>query len=142
MRNRKLKKLLNLWQKNDLISQAQAENILKFMKERQKETFFRLLKWLMILGAFWLVFGLIATIITLLEIDFFHKIFVKIGEIFVHFGQFVYTWVLLPIHDLIIHPVCSFIEKIFKSERHFFYFGTYSLIISLIPSNTTVLVFL
>lgn len=132
MRNRKLKKLLNLWQKNELISQVQAENILKFMKERQKETFFRLLKWLMILGAFWLVFGLIATIINLLEIDFFHKIFVKIGEIFVYLGQFVYTWLLLPIHDYIIHPVCSFIEKIFKNERHFFYYGTYSLIVSLV----------
>ena len=44
------------------------------MKERQRETFFRLLKWLMILGAFWLIFGLIASIITLLEIDFFPKI--------------------------------------------------------------------
>ncbi len=132
MRNRKLKKLLKLWQKNDLITQTQSENILEFMKERQKETFFRLLKWLMILGAFWLIFGLIASIITLFEIDFFHKLFVKIGEIFVHLGQFIYTWIILPLHNYIIHPICVFIEKIFGDNRHFFYLGSYSLIFSLI----------
>ena len=139
MRNWKLKRLLKLWQKNDLISQSQSDNILNFMKERQRETFFRLLKWLMILGAFWLIFGLIASIITLLEIDFFQKLFIKIGEMFVHIGQFIYTWIWIPIykwilvptHTYIIHPICVFIEKIFGENRYFFYVGSFSLILSL-----------
>ncbi len=139
MRNWKLKRLLKLWQKNDLISQSQSDNILNFMKERQRETFFRLLKWLMILGAFWLIFGLIASIITLLEIDFFQKLFIKIGEMFVHIGQFIYTWIwvpiykwiLVPTHTYVIHPICTFIEKIFGENRYFFYVGSFSLILSL-----------
>lgn len=125
MHNRKLKKWLTLWQKNNLIDENQAKNILTFMKERQKETFFRLLKWLMILGTFWLVAGIIATIINLFEINF-------IKEFFTNLWDFIYTWIVTPIHDAIIHPICAFIEKQFGRERHYFYFGIYSLILSLV----------
>ena len=69
MLNRKLKKQLKLWQKNELITDVQAGKILEFMKERQKENFFRLLKWLMILGTIWFAFGLIVTIISVLDLD-------------------------------------------------------------------------
>lgn len=34
MLNRKLKKQLKLWQKNELITNVQADKILEFMKER------------------------------------------------------------------------------------------------------------
>lgn len=132
MKNRKLRKLLNLWQKNNLISQAQSENIMEFMKERQKEMFFRLLKWFMILGSFWLIFGLIATIITLFEIDFFHKLFVQIGHIFTYLIEIIYKLLIQPLHNFILHPLCVFIEKLFGENRHFFYLGSYSLILSLI----------
>ena len=109
------------------------------MKEKQRETFFRLLKWLMILGTFWLIFGLIASVITLLEIEFFEKLFIKLGEIFVHLDQFIHTWILVPLykwiifptHNYIIHHICVFIENIFGRNRYFFYYGSLSLILSL-----------
>ena len=115
MRNGKLKKLLKLWQKNYLISQTQADNILEFMKERQKETFFRLLKWLSIIGVFWLFIGIIGVIIEILSTDFFVEffekisslcgviftkiciVFKKIGVIISHIGAFVLKYILIPI---------------------------------------------
>lgn len=119
-----------MWQKNDLITDIQAGNILEFMKERQKETFFKLLKWLMIIGTFWLIFGLIATIINIFELDIFQKLIEKLAAVFSHIGQFIFTYILLPIHNYIIHPVCVFVEKIFGENRYYFYLGTLALIIS------------
>lgn len=133
MRNKKLKNLLKLWQSNDLITQLQSEKILEFMKERQKEMLFRGLKWLMIIGTFWLVFGVVATFVMLCENDFFLKLLNSLGEIIGYIGGVI--WLLLsPIHDYIIHPICGFIEKCFGEERQFFYFGLYSLLVSLILS--------
>ena len=137
MRNGKLKKLIKLWQKNYLISQAQADNILAFMKERQKETFFRLLKWLSIIGVFWLVIGVIGVVIEILSTDLFAEFFEKIGKayeiyfgiicaifkkmgiVLSHVGHFILkyilipikTYVLIPIKNYIIHPFCIFINK-------------------------------
>lgn len=156
MRNGKLKKLLKLWQKNYLISQAQADNILAFMKERQKETFFRLLKWLSIIGVFWLVIGVIGVVIEILSTDLFAEFFEKIGKayeiyfgiicaifkkmgiVLSHVGHFILkyilipikTYVLIPIKNYIIHPFCIFINKIFGENRYYFYLGTISLFIS------------
>ncbi len=131
MRNRKLKKMLKLWQTNELITNIQAENILEFMKERQKETFFRLLKWLMILGAIWLAFGLLATIINILELDIFRRLLEKIVTMFVHLWHFIYNFIVLPIHNYIIHPICVFVEKIFGEGRYYFYGGVLALIVAL-----------
>ena len=132
MLNRKLKKQLKLWQKNELITDVQAGKILEFMKERQKENFFRLLKWLMILGTIWFAFGLIVTIISVLELDILHKLVEKLAIVFAHIWQFIYSFILLPIHNYIIHPICVVIEKIFGENRYYFYFGTLSLILAMV----------
>ena len=76
-----LKKLLKLWQKNDLITQVQADSILDFMKERRKVMFFSMLKRLMIIGTFLLVGGIIGIVINLLELDIFRKIFSMLAHI-------------------------------------------------------------
>lgn len=132
MLNRKLKKQLKLWQKNELITDVQADKILEFMKERQKENFFRLLKWLMILGTIWFAFGLIVTIISVLELDILHKLVEKLAILFAHIWQFIYPFILLPIHNYIIHPICVVIEKIFGENRYYFYFGTLSFILAFV----------
>lgn len=132
MNNSKLKKLLRLWHTNELITESQVNNILEFMKERQKELFFRLLKWFMIIGTFWLVFGLIATIINIFELDIFHKIFVVLLKFIGHIIKFVYMYIIMPIHNYIIHPICSFINKIFGEKRYNFYAGTFALFTSIL----------
>ena len=68
-----LKKLLKLWQKNDLITQVQADKILDFMKERQKIMFFSMLKWLMIVGTFGLSEELLVQLLMFLNLIYFIK---------------------------------------------------------------------
>lgn len=94
MRISKLNKMLNLWEKNNLITSEQNKNIVDFMKERQKEQFFRCIKWFFILGAFWLIFGLIASIIQFFDLSFMENIreflvnlFIKISKPFIDFLQ-------------------------------------------------------
>lgn len=74
MRISKLNKLLNLWEVNGLINSEQNKNISEFMKERNKEQFFRFIKWFFIIGAFWLLFGFIASIIQFFDLSFMAKI--------------------------------------------------------------------
>ena len=69
----KISKLLTLWVDNNLITEFQKEKITSFMKERRRTQFFRLLKWLFILGTMWLIFGLIATIYNILQLHFMEK---------------------------------------------------------------------
>ncbi|MEW5896033.1 MAG: hypothetical protein AB1650_09815 [Candidatus Omnitrophota bacterium] len=57
-----VKKLLNLWANHDLISDQQKEEIFLFMKERRRIQLLRLIKWLFIIGAFWIFFGFIALV--------------------------------------------------------------------------------
>lgn len=128
MSNRKLKKLLGLWCKHDLISQQQSDTILDFMKERQRKNFFKLLKWLSIIGAFWFLFGLIATVINIFQTDFFIKIIERLSVIFYNIGDFLNVYIFTPIHNIVIHPICTFVEKIFGKNRFHFYYGTLSLI--------------
>ncbi len=125
-----LKKLLKLWQKNDLITQVQADKILDFMKERQKIMFFSMLKWLMIVGTFWLVGGIIGTVINVFELDIFHKIWEKICSMFVYISILVSKYIILPFHNFIIHPVCVFVERLFGDNRYYFYWGTIALILA------------
>lgn len=123
----KLEKLLTLWESNNLITNHQVKNIMIFMKERQKKLFFSLLKWLTIIGTFWLVFGVISTVINLYEIDFFHKLFEKISVFFVTFFSFIAKYLLVPIYNNIINPCLNFIENIFKENTKFLYWGTFFL---------------
>ena len=132
MQKIKLKRLLDLWQKNNLIDDEQVTNILNFMQERNRELFFKFLKWLMIFGAFWLVFGSIVTIINIIEINFFHKIFIKLASICSHISNAIFVWIIAPIVTYVIQPICSFIESIFGENRVLFYIGTYSLFIATI----------
>ena len=120
MRIGKLKKLLNLWQENDLISEEQKNKISEFMKERQKANFFRLLKWLSIIGALWLFFGIIATIINLLELDFFKPIFDFLANYFKSVGIFLITYLIKPVYD--------FVYSILKDGAGYFFGGIISLI--------------
>ncbi len=120
----KLNKLLNLWQKNNLISKEQNENIIAFMKERQKENFFRFLKWLSIIGAFWIVGGVIATIYNLFQLDFIQKIWQFISKIFEAGFLFLNEYVLSPIHN--------FILSLFGNNYGYFYWGVSTLILFLL----------
>ncbi len=74
MRISSLNKLLNLWEKNELISSEQNKNISEFMKERQREQFFRIIKWFFIIGGFWLLFGFIASVIQFFDLSFMASI--------------------------------------------------------------------
>lgn len=125
-----LKKLLKLWQKNNLITQGQADNILEFMKERQKIMFFSMLKWLMIIGTFWLVGGIIGTVINVFELDIFHKIWEKICSMFAYISMFISKYIMIPFHNFIIHPICVFVERLFGNNRYYFYWGTLALILT------------
>ncbi len=120
MRTGKLKKLLNLWQENNLISEEQNNNISEFMKERQKVTFFRLLKWLFILGGFWLCFGIIATIINLLELDIFKPIFDFIVSCSKSVGAFLMNYIFTPIYNLI--------HRLLKDGTAHFFWGILGLL--------------
>ena len=117
----KLKKLLNLWQNNNLISQEQSENISTFMKERQKETFFRFLKWLSIIGAFWIVGGLIATLYNLFELDFMQKFLKIVLRIFSTVFLFLNEHIFSPVHNLVL--------SLFGDNYGYFYWGITTLIL-------------
>lgn len=135
MRNRKLIKILNLWQKNDLITQEQVDKILEFMQERQRKVFFRLLKWLSIIGALWLIFGLIATIINLMDFSFFQIIMVKLGKFFRNIFHIIITISLVlitPICNYILIPIAKLIYKIFGENSYAFYYGTIALLLSML----------
>ncbi|MCR4880596.1 MAG: hypothetical protein K6A44_01405 [bacterium] len=115
MRKSKINKLLDLWEKNNLISKEQNANISAFMKERQKETFFRFLKWVSIIGAFWVVGGLIATIINIFELDFMQKIvdfIIKSG-----------TFIIGIINDYIWQPIYNLIYGWFGDNWGYFVWG-------------------
>ena len=120
MRIGKLKKLLDLWQKNNLISEEQNKNISEFMKERQKVMFFRLLKWLSILGALWLFFGIFATIINLLELDILKPVLVFIVNCFKSVGTFLMNYIFTPIYH--------FAYLLFKDGTSNFFWGILGLI--------------
>lgn len=110
----KLNKLLILWQKNNLITKEQSENIASFMKERQKEQFFRFVKWFFIIGAFWLVFGLIALIINFFELDFMERI----------------TKFILSVINAIVTPIYNLLEYLFHDNYVYFLAGLGSLALS------------
>ena len=112
--------MLSLWQKNNLISQEQNESIMIFMKERQKENFFRFLKWLSVIGAFWIIGGFIATIYNLLELDFIQKICKFIFQIFEAGFIFFNEYIFSPIHNCVLH--------FFGKNFGYFYMGIASLI--------------
>ena len=107
MRISKLNKMLNLWEKNELITSDQNKNILEFMKERQKEQFFRFIKWFFILGAFWLLFGAIASVVQFFDLSFM-----------VHIKEFIIN-VIAAITD----PLIKFLHNIFGHNLGYFLGG-------------------
>lgn len=74
MRLGKLRFFLSLWEENRLLSQEQREKIFIFMKERRGKQFFRLIRWLFVLGAFWIVFGFLA-LVKLFDFSFLKNIY-------------------------------------------------------------------
>ena len=62
MRLGKLTRLLHLWVKEGLISDDQSVKIAEHMKAQRHLQMLKFIKVLFVLGAFWLVVGLIATI--------------------------------------------------------------------------------
>ena len=102
MRAGRLNKLLLLWEKNNLISQEQNKAISEFMKERQKENLFRMLKWFSIIGAFWLVFGVIMLIINILDLlDALNNILYFFADILRSGAEFFCNYIWLPIKELL-----------------------------------------
>lgn len=79
MRFKKLMRYLKRWQSAGLISGEQAEKIADYMKLDARRQFVKLIRVLFIIGAFWLVFGLVATL-RLINI-----------EIFLAIGRFLYN---------------------------------------------------
>lgn len=57
-----IKRLLKLWTKAGLINEEASSKIMDYMKIRRRDYFFRLIKILFVLGAFWLVVGIVATL--------------------------------------------------------------------------------
>lgn len=114
MRKSKLNKLLNLWENNSLITHEQNLNICDFMKERRKEQFFRLIKWFFIIGAFWIVFGLIAAIIQLFDLSFMERLAELFTKIFVVFTI----------------PIINLLKYLFGERYGLFLIGLGSLILS------------
>ena len=117
MRKSKINKLLDLWQKNNLITEEQNKNISEFMKERQKEGLFRFIKWISIIGALYLIVGIITAIINLLKIDFLAKLLER-------FCEFWITYIFEPIDD--------FLYNIFGSNLGYFTCGIISLLLFLL----------
>ncbi len=74
MRLGKIKYLLSLLEENQLISAEQQDKIFAFMKERRRGQLFRLVQWLFVLGAFWVVFGFLA-FIKLLNLSFLKNVY-------------------------------------------------------------------
>ncbi|MBR1424960.1 hypothetical protein IJ579_05305 [bacterium] len=117
----RLNKMLHLWVMHELISKEQEAAIKNFMKERSKENFFRLLKWLSIIGALYVIFGVIATVISFLKLDFMMKFLaflVKMSE-----GFFVF------LNTYFIQPVYNILYGIFGDNYGYFIFGICSLIL-------------
>lgn len=117
MRIAKLKKLLNLWETNGLINSEQNKNISEFMKERNRNQFFRLIKWLFIIGAFWIFFGIISSIIQLFDLSFMEHI----------------KEVLFKLWLTVTKPILDFIDKLFPGRYDIFIYGISAFALSLIP---------
>ncbi len=62
MRFKTLMRYLNRWKSAELISEEQVKSIADHMKVESRNQFAKLLKALFIVGAFWVVFGLVATL--------------------------------------------------------------------------------
>ena len=62
MRLGKLVRLLTLWRREGLISDDQSVRIAEYMKAQRHQQMLKFIKVLFVLGAFWLVVGLIATV--------------------------------------------------------------------------------
>ena len=114
MRISKLNKLLNLWEEKQLISSEQNKNISEFMKERQREQFFRFIKWFFIIGAFWLLFGFIATIIQFFDLSFMEKIRDFIVSAYIYLTE----------------PIMSILRNIFGDNLGYFIGGSACFILS------------
>ncbi|MDD4294905.1 MAG: hypothetical protein PHP69_05275 [Candidatus Omnitrophica bacterium] len=69
-----LKYMLSLFVDNNFITGEQRDNIFSFMKERKRRQIFRLVQWVSIIGAFWIVFGVLA-LIKLLDLSFLKKLY-------------------------------------------------------------------
>ena len=75
MRYKKLMRYLNLWQKVGLIDKNHVEKITTYIKTERHRQFLKLIRVLFIMGAFWVVFGIVATL-RLINMD----ILVAIGK--------------------------------------------------------------
>ncbi len=79
MRYGKLMRYLKRWHSCGLISEEQVKKISDYMREQRRRQFMRLIRVFFIIGAFWVVFGVVATL-RLINISFFLAI-----------GRFLYT---------------------------------------------------
>ncbi|MBR6163632.1 hypothetical protein IKQ26_07080 [bacterium] len=120
MRIGKLKKQLNLWEKNNLISSEQNKNIEAFMKERQKENFFRLIKFVSVIGALWIIFGFIITVINFFQLDFMAKIAEFIAQTYIAFMEFLDMYIFSPVYN--------FLYGIYGNNYVYFVWGVISVI--------------
>ena len=73
MRQRPLMRYLNQWQRAGLIEEAHVQKIAEYMKVERHRQWLRLIRILFIVGAFWLVFGFLATL-RLLNLDILRAI--------------------------------------------------------------------
>lgn len=92
------------------------------MKERQKETFFRMLKWFSVIGALWLVSGVIVTVINILELDFMANVLAFLSKCFTFISDIVVAfWGML--NEYIFLPVLSLLKHLFGDHYTDFIFG-------------------
>lgn len=70
MKYKKLMRYLKKWQTTGLISEEQVKKISDYMKVEFHRQFLKLIRVLFVIGGFWVLFGLVATL-KLINIDFF-----------------------------------------------------------------------
>jgi len=91
MRMGKMKRYVQAWAKKGLISEEQAGAIFEYMRLQRRQHMLRLIKVLFVLGGFWLVMGVVATL-KLIDVRIFVSLWNFICRIFspvVSFAQWV-----------------------------------------------------
>ena len=117
MRLGQLKRLLTLWVRAELISNEQLAKITEYMKVQRHQQMLKFIKVLFVLGAFWLVIGVIATLklidarILLLAWDFICGIFTPIVNLAKWIAGEKYAYFLSGFGCIFIWGLCHYMGK-------------------------------
>ena len=108
MRYGKLKRYLKKWQDAGFISAEQTQQIAQYMRVESHRQFLKLVRVLFIMGAFWLLFGLVATL-KLINVEILKAI-----------GRFLYK---------LVTPLITLAQRIFPEHYQVFLSGAVCLVV-------------